>query len=204
MIAGWSGFNNRCRAVREQAREQNGRLQLCRCDRHGVVNAVQWGRMNGQRAEIAVFAGNIRAHFAQRLHDTSHRALLNGSVTVYRGRKRLTGENAAQQTGGCAGIAGVQQFIRRLETVQPYAVYNNFFFRYVDGHTHFLETGNGRQTIFSHQETGNMRVGICQSAEHDSAVRDGLVARNRYVTAQRLRGSQWITHAFTSLSCVTE
>ena len=110
VVAGGSRLDNGGLALGVQTCQQDGALQLSGCYRQTVFNTVQLAREQGQRAEIVVLALNGRAHFTQRLHHAAHRALLDGRVAAHGNGERLTGQNAAQQAGGRAGVAGVQRF----------------------------------------------------------------------------------------------
>ena len=110
VVAGGSRLDNGRLALGVQTCQQDGALELSGCYRQTVFNTVQLAREQGQRAEIVVLALNGRAHFTQRLHHAAHRALLDGRVAAHGNGERLTGQNAAQQAGGRAGVAGVQRF----------------------------------------------------------------------------------------------
>ena len=110
VVAGGSRLDNGRLTLGVQTCQQDGALQLSGCYRQTVFNTVQLAREQGQRAEIVVLALNGRAHFTQRLHHAAHRALLDGRVAAHGNGERLTGQNAAQQAGGRAGVAGIQRF----------------------------------------------------------------------------------------------
>ena len=185
VVAGRSRLDNGRLTLGVQTGQQDCTFQLSGCHRQAVFNAVQLAREQGQRAEIVVLALDGRAHLAQRLHHAAHWALLDGRVAAHGNGERLTGQNAAQQAGGRAGVAGVQRFFRRFETVQANAFHDDFVVSDVDLNTHFTEAVDGGQAVLAHQKTGDVSGAVGQCAEHNSTVRDGFVAGHGNFTAQR-------------------
>ena len=188
VVAGGSRLDDGRLALGVQTREKNCALELRGRHRQTVLDAMQLARVHGQRAEVVVLALDGGAHFAQRLHHAAHRSALDGSVAVHRRGERLAGENAAQQPGRRARVAGIQLALRRGQTMQTDALDNDFLVGNVDGNAHFAEAVDGGQAVLAHQKAGDVGGAVCQCAQHDGAVRDGFVARYGDLTVQRTAG----------------
>ena len=188
MVAGGRRLDDGRLTLGIQTGQQDGTLELGRRDGETVLDAVQLARVHGHRTEVVVPALDGRAHLAQRLHHAAHRALLDGGVAVHGRGEALTGEDAAQQTGSRAGIAGVQLALRRGQAVQADALYDDLLVGNIDGNAHFAEAVDGGQAVLAHQKAGDMGGAAGQSAEHDGAVGDGFIARHGDLTAQRRAG----------------
>ena len=194
MVAGRSRFNYCGLAVGVQTGEQDRRFELCGGDRHLIADAVEFCRGYRQRTEVSVLALNVRAHLRERFDDATHRPLLNRGVSVQRTGKRLTGKDTAQQAGGCAGVAGVQQLARRGQSVQTDAADNDLVIGDRDVYAHFPKTGDGGQAILTHQKSGDAGRSAGQRTEHNRTVGDGFVARYRDSAAQTGDRGNQISH----------
>ena len=131
---------------------------------------MQLARIQREGAVIIVLSLDRSTHFTQRANHTAHRALLDRGITIQCNGKWLPGQDAAQQAGRGAGIAGIQRFLRGGKAVQPHTFHDDLVFADFDRHTHFTKTVNGGEAVFSHQETGDMGRAAGQCAQHNRAV----------------------------------
>ena len=69
---------------------------------------------------------------------------------------------------------------RRSQTMQSFAMYQNFISVVFNRNPHFFKTGYRGEAIRSLQEMRQSCCSFGKSTEHNAAVADGFIARNRY------------------------
>ena len=188
VVAGRVGFHHAGFALRVQAGQQHGRLDLCAGHRRGEVDAMQrLAAMHLQRRRAVVLGIDPCAHLRQRAGDTAHRAAGQRLIADQRAVERLARQQAGQQAHAGAGIAAVQRCLRCFQAVDTDAMHDALrraggF----DAHTQLAEDARGGAGVLAFQEAFDMRSAIGQRGEHHRAVRDRLVAGNGQAALQRL------------------
>ena len=174
-------------AGRVQPAQQHGTLHLRRGDRQHIVQRQRVPRaLNGHRQPPALTGGEACAAGRQRLGHAPHRPLAQTGIAGHHRKERMAGQNPGQQPRGGAGIAHVEH-IRRLH--QPAdAAPGDAPLRV--RHAHHLRTqrahgGGGAQHILALQQPRDAGLAHRQRAEHQRAVRDGLVAGHAQRAGQR-------------------
>src|SRR6185312_8599505 len=114
------------------------------------------------------------------------------------------GQQAGQQAHAGAGIAAVQCLRAGTQAMQAHAVHHALAVgRRVDAHAELLQHGGGGAGVLAFEETADMRHPVGQRAEHQRAVRDGLVARHAHASTQRAGRAAAPVHA-PAHSCATD
>ena len=121
----------------------------------------------------------LRAHLGERVDHSAHRAGREAFIAYQRGRKALPGQQSREQTHGGTGIAAIQVDGGLLEAMEPDAVHGHPpLIGPLDLHAHRPKDIHGGDGVCTLQETGDMGRAFGDGAEHDRAVRDGLVSRH--------------------------
>ena len=187
MIAADTGFRDARRAVGKQPGKQQGGFQLRTRHRQGVIHTVQRAAMNNERRRARVAGGNLRPHQRQRLSHAAHRPLHQRSIADQHRIKRLPGKHARKQAHTGAAVAHIERRGGRAQPVQTGAMN-----RYPSGtvmdnlNAHRLKGAHGGKTILAFEKTADLGRSLCQRAEHNRAVRNGLVARHPHRSAHRI------------------
>jgi hypothetical protein len=120
MISCGDRLVNRCATLGLKARQQHGALDL----RAGHVGREVDGRQPSARdrqGEAAVVRFEARAHPRERRDDAAHGTAAQRVVSGDRGRERMRGEDAREQPGRGAGVAGIEHAGGGLKAAQPAA-----------------------------------------------------------------------------------
>ncbi|KAG0776364.1 hypothetical protein G6F22_012618 [Rhizopus arrhizus] len=188
VVAGRVRFGHLGFALRIQAGQQYGRLDLCAGHRRGEVDAVQrLAAMHGQRRRAIALGIDLRTHLRQRAGDAAHRAAGQRFIADQRAIERLPGQQARQQAHAGTGVAAVQRRVRCFQAIDADTVHDALrrAGRF-DAHAQLTEDARGGAGVFAFQEAVDMRGAIGQRGEHHRAVRDRLVAGNGQAALQRL------------------
>jgi hypothetical protein len=120
------------------------------------------------------------AHGSQRLRDALHRAAHQRCVTDQLGIERLRAEQPHEEAHRSACITHVERGRGRVQTLQADAIDDDFTgTRSFDVDAEMRDRLHGGKAVFAFQKSRDARPPFRQRAEHDSAVRDRLVARDR-------------------------
>ena len=178
MVARGRRFRDARLAVGIQPGQQQRRLHLGAGHRQLQVHGREpVHRLHLQR-RLAVLAVDARAHPRERIDHPPHGAARQAGIAHHPGGKALAGQNAAQEPHRGARVAAVQVAGRRLQAMQPHAMHLHLpLVRTIDAHAHCPEDLGGGQGIGAFQEAMDFRHALGQRAQHDGAVRDGLVTR---------------------------
>ncbi len=189
MIARRRRLDHRGLARRVQPGQQDRRFHLRRGDRKAVADrqeAVAADHGHGQPAALS--RDELRAHLTQRDRHAAHGPLAQGGVAGHDGDQRVARQDAGEQARGGAGVAEVQNVLRLAECADaaspdaPYAVLRPFGLGAQAAH----RLGGGEH-VLALQQAGDPCFAQRQAAQHQGAVRNGLVARHAGGAGQSIR-----------------
>ena len=165
--------------------EENCGFDLGGGHRRLIVDAVKQTTGDCKRGTaISIDASDVGTHQGQRIHDSFHRTLLDRGITGQGNIEILSGENAGDQAGGCAAVSAVEDVIRLCETMKSLSVNENAVSVILNLNAHCAEAGNCGETVCSLKKVGDFGLAFCDRTEHDAAVGDGFVSRNRDFTVK--------------------
>jgi len=180
MVAALARLMDTGRPLRVEPGQQEGRLDLGTGDRGGVVHPPERApAAEGQRRCAVPAGGDGRAHLRQRLSYPAHRPARQRGIAGQGRAERLGGEQAGEQAHRGARIAQIDGPVGRAQAADADAVDDHAAgIRSVDGHAQAVECGHGGERVGALEEPLDPRDAVGQRAQHDGAMRDGLVARH--------------------------
>ena len=186
MVTGRSRFNDSRLSLREQARQQDGTLDLGAGDWHLVANAAQRCRSDTQWS-LALPAADVGPHPRQGRDDAFHGPATQLGAAIKHGSEGLTHHDARHQANAGPGIGEIQRLRRCLQN--PAAVDVKFIrCGTLQTHAKRYHAAQGRFGIARCQPTAHGGRTFGQRCEHHRTVGNGLVAGDGGRAPQVLRG----------------
>ena len=180
VIARDSRLDHRGLTCRVQTRQQHRGFHLRAGHGHLVADPLQRLATVNSHRRLAVMRFDAGAHGSQRLRHALHRAAHQRGVTDQFGIERLRAEQAHEEAHRRACITHVERGRGRVQTLQADAIDDDFTgTRSFDVDAEMRDRLHGGKAVFAFQKSRDARPPFRQRAEHDSAVRDRLVARDR-------------------------
>ena len=181
MVAGRFRLDHAGDARGVEPGEQHRRFHLRRghrqaiFDRHGGHEPA-----HGQRQAPPRTGREFRAHAGERLHHPPHRPLRQRGVARKGRRQIMACQQTHQQTRRGAAIAHFERDARLEQAAHAHALdMPDALAIPLDPRAHSAQRGGGREHILALQQPLDPAFAHRQRGEHQRAVRDALVPRNR-------------------------
>ena len=176
-------------SVRVQSRQQDARLDLRARHRARVAQRRERAAgLDGKWGSSAVRGLDSSPHLRQGPGDPAHRSATQRFVAHQRAVEPLTREHACQQAHRGSRIAQVDCALRLRQSVPPYPANDDLAAGgSIDLYPHRPKRGDGGKHVLAFEQSADAGISVGDGAEHDAAVRDGLVARYANLSTQHAR-----------------
>jgi hypothetical protein len=177
VVARRAGFDHHRQPVGVEAGQEQAALDLGAGHGHGVFQAAQPRRADGQRRVVAVLPPHdVRAHAAQRAGDASHRAAANLRGAVEEADELLPDQQPGEQRIVVPELP--QSSTSLAPASRPAAPVDDQLGRreHVDLHAQLAHHADRRAAVAAVEEVAHVRRAFGNATEHHGAVADRLVA----------------------------
>ena len=174
------------RAVCIETRQQQRGLDLRAGDGERIVDPPQrLPAMHVQGWTTAIAALDARTHALQWFDYSRHRPRRQRRIAGQHAVECLAGEHTRQEPHTGAGVAAVDR-AGTLQAVQADALHDALgITRRLDAHAHALERTRRGTGVLAFQEAMDVRGALGQRTQHHGPMRNGLVAGDTDLAAQR-------------------